>query len=86
MDHYSEIFPSKIGMERPQWYAYIDSIASGLTRDEFMAYHQFYCGVSGSPVDPRRTERGVIQRNVTVKDLNQVDVVGLFSLLLAVFV
>tara|TARA_B100001094_G_scaffold226319_1_gene220729 strand:- start:148 stop:876 length:729 start_codon:yes stop_codon:yes gene_type:complete len=77
MDHYREIFPSgNRNAGGPQWYAYIDSIASGLTRDEFMAYHQFYCGVSGSPVDPRRAERGVIQRNVTVKDLNQVDVVG----------
>lgn len=77
MSHYSEIFPSgNRNAGGPQWYAYIDSIASRLSRDEFMIYHQFYCGVSGSPVDPRRAEQGTIQRNVIVKDLNQEDVLG----------
>lgn len=75
MDNYSSIFPSRNrNAGGPQWYHYIYNQRSSITRDEFIAKNQMYCGVSGSPVDPRRS--GTIVRTIEVPDLDDNPVRG----------
>tara|TARA_Y100000996_G_C22545595_1_gene651673 strand:- start:217 stop:1392 length:1176 start_codon:yes stop_codon:yes gene_type:complete len=49
----------------PQWFKYI--VDMNLTKHDFELFNSFYCGVSGSPVDPKRTE---VFDYVIVKDLD----------------
>ena len=58
MSQFNVIFPSKDGRGNrnaggPQFYKFISEM--GLSIEEFKLYNQFYCGVSGSPIDPNRT-------------------------------
>ena len=55
MNNFMTIFPDRNrNAGGPQFYEYIHSHKDTLTKDKFILYHQFYCGVSGSPIDPSR--------------------------------
>ena len=76
MSQFNVIFPSKDGRGNrnaggPQFYKFISEM--GLSIEEFKLYNQFYCGVSGSPIDPNRTN---IVKNISVKNLDGNEIVG----------
>ncbi len=76
MSQFNVIFPSKNGRGNrnaggPQFYKFISEM--GLSIEEFKLYNQFYCGVSGSPIDPNRTN---IVKNISVKTLDGNEIVG----------
>ena len=76
MSQFNVIFPSKDGRGNrnaggPQFYKFISEM--GLSIEEFKLYNQFYCGVSGSPIDPNRTN---IVKNISVKTLDGNEIVG----------
>ena len=76
MDQFNVIFPSNNGRGNrnaggPQFYKFISEM--GLSIEEFKLYNQFYCGVSGSPIDPNRTN---IVKNISVKTLNGDEIIG----------
>tara|TARA_Y100000768_G_scaffold171141_2_gene128072 strand:+ start:427 stop:1197 length:771 start_codon:yes stop_codon:yes gene_type:complete len=55
MNNFMSIFPDRNrNAGGPQFYEYVYSHKDTLTKDKFMLYHTFYCGVSGSPIDPSR--------------------------------
>jgi len=55
MNNFRNIFPTgNRNAGGPQFYEYIYSHKDTLTKDKFMLYNKFYCGVSGSPIDPSR--------------------------------
>ena len=55
MDNFMTIFPSRNrNAGGPQFYHHIYEHRDTLTKDKFMLYNTFYCGVSGSPIDPKR--------------------------------
>lgn len=55
----------------PQYFKHI--VDMNLSKSDFELYNSFYCGVSGSPVDP---SRGKVYDYVTVKDINGNDIQG----------
>jgi hypothetical protein len=72
MDQFNVIFPDRNrNAGGPQFYKFISEM--GLTIEEFKLYNQFYCGVSGSPIDPNRTN---IVKNISVKTLDGNEIVG----------
>ena len=76
MSQFNVIFPRKNGRSNrnaggPQFYKFISEM--GLSIEEFELYNQFYCGVSGSPIDPNRTN---IVKNISVKTLDGNEIVG----------
>jgi len=76
MSQFNVIFPSKDGRGNrnaggPQFYKFISEM--GLSIEEFKLYNQFYCGVSGSPIDPNRTN---IVKNISVNTLDGNKIVG----------
>ncbi|MEE3078382.1 MAG: hypothetical protein VX341_03520 [Bdellovibrionota bacterium] len=64
-NHYNKIFPSRNrNAGGPMFFKYIyENLAN--THDEFIAYNTFYCGVSGSIIDPRRP---MMYNTVRVRD------------------
>lgn len=55
MNNFGKIFPTgNRNAGGPQFYHYIYSHKEDLTKDKFLLYNKFYCGVSGSPIDPGR--------------------------------
>lgn len=72
MSQFNVIFPDRNrNAGGPQFYKFISEM--GLTIEEFKLYNQFYCGVSGSPIDPNRTN---IVKNISVKNLDGDEIVG----------
>ena len=72
MDNFYTIFPSRNrNCGGPQFFKYIVDL--NLTKKHFELYNTFYCGVSGSPIDPNRKK---IWDYLVVKDLNGNDVIG----------
>lgn len=55
MSEFDTIFPTRNrNAGGPQFYHHIHSHKENLTKELFSLYNTFYCGVSGSPVDPSR--------------------------------
>lgn len=55
MKQFDKIFPTRNrNAGGPQFYHYIHSYKENITKDKFLLYNTFYCGVSGSPIDPTR--------------------------------
>ena len=55
MNNFETIFPkNNRNAGGVQFYHYIYNNRNMLTKDLFMLYNTYYCGVSGSPVDPKR--------------------------------
>tara|TARA_A100001015_G_scaffold320741_1_gene448280 strand:+ start:476 stop:1231 length:756 start_codon:yes stop_codon:yes gene_type:complete len=76
MNNFGEIFPSgNRNAGGPQFYHYICSHKEDLTKDKFLLYNTFYCGVSGSPIDPGR---GKVDDYVKVNHVDGRTFVGLY--------
>ena len=72
MEDFRKIFPDRNrNAGGPQYFKHI--VDMGLSKRDFELYNSFYCGVSGSPVDP---SRGKVYDYVTVKDINGNDIQG----------
>jgi len=72
MKDFKSIFPDgNRNAGGPQFFKHI--VDMNLSKTDFELYNSFYCGVSGSPVDPGR---GDVYDYVTVKDLNGNDIQG----------
>ena len=55
MDNFETIFPNNNrNAGGVQFYHHVHNNKQLLTKELFMLYNTFYCGVSGSPVDPKR--------------------------------
>jgi len=55
MNNFETIFPkNNRNAGGVQFYHYIYNNRNMITKDLFMLYNTYYCGVSGSPVDPKR--------------------------------
>lgn len=55
MSEFNTIFPTRNrNAGGPQFYHHIYSYKENLTKELFLLHNTFYCGVSGSPVDPGR--------------------------------
>ena len=55
MSEFDTIFPTRNrNAGGPQFYHHIYSHKENLTKELFLLYNTFYCGVSGSPIDPSR--------------------------------
>ncbi len=55
MNNFETIFPkNNRNAGGVQFYHHIHNHRNALTKDLFMLYNTYYCGVSGSPVDPKR--------------------------------
>ena len=67
MDDFQTIFPD--GNRNGGGVQFYHHIVTNMnpTIDEFKEYNKFYCGVSGSPIDPTRSQRF---NNLVVKDLD----------------
>lgn len=56
MNNFETIFPNyNRNAGGVQFYHYIYNNRNMLTKELFMLYNTYYCGVSGSPVDPKRS-------------------------------
>lgn len=76
MNKFGEIFPTgNRNAGGPQFYHYIYSHREHLTKDKFLLYNTFYCGVSGSPIDPGR---GKVYDYVKVNHVDGRTFVGLY--------
>ena len=65
MNDFGEIFPDRNrNAGGPQFYEHISKM--NLSEEEFKLYNQFYCAVSGSPIDPKR---GNVFDNIVLDDL-----------------
>jgi len=72
MKEFNTVFPEgNRNAGGPQLFKHI--VEMNLPRDEFELYNTFYCGVSGSPIDPKRKQ---ISDWVIVKDLKNNDIYG----------
>ena len=72
MKDFNKIFPDRNrNSGGPQFFKHI--VDMNLDKRNFELYNSFYCGVSGSPVDPKRIE---VSDNVIVKDLKGNDIYG----------
>lgn len=72
MNDYSKIFKDKNrNAGGVQFFHHI--VNMNLNKDEFELYNTFYCGVSGSPIDPSRSD---IYDYTIVKDLQGNDIYG----------
>ena len=72
MKDFDTIFPDRNrNSGGPQFCKHI--VDMNLSKHDFELYNSFYCGVSGSPVDPKR---GNVFDYVIVKDLDDNDVYG----------
>ena len=72
MDDFKEIFPdNNRNAGGAQFFKHIVDL--NLTKDNFELYNSFYCGVSGSPVDPARED---VYDYVIVKDIDGNDIYG----------
>ena len=72
MNDFDTIFPDRNrNSGGPQFFKHI--VDMNLSKHDFELYNSFYCGVSGSPVDPKR---GEVFDYVIVKDLEGNDIYG----------
>ena len=72
MDNFDIIFPDKNrNAGGPQFFKFI--VDMNLTKEKFELYNSFYCGVSGSPIDPDRNQ---IFDYAIVKNINGEDIYG----------
>ena len=72
MKDFDTIFPDRNrNSGGPQFFKHI--VDMNLNKHDFELYNSFYCGVSGSPVDPKRVN---VSDNVIVKDLKGNDIYG----------
>ena len=72
MNDFNTIFPDRNrNSGGPQFFKHI--VDMNLSKHNFELYNSFYCGVSGSPVDPKR---GNVFDYVIVKDLEGNDIYG----------
>tara|TARA_A100001037_G_C15149355_1_gene638201 strand:- start:2107 stop:3384 length:1278 start_codon:yes stop_codon:yes gene_type:complete len=75
MKDFNTIFPDRNrNAGGPQFFKHI--VDMNLKKNDFELYNSFYCGVSGSPIDPKRSSKGKISDYVIVKDLNGNDIYG----------
>lgn len=74
MDDFTTIFPdNNRNAGGPQFFHHIYNMKDKLTKENYFKYHTFYCGVSGSPIDPERKDR---YDYVKVKHINQKEYIG----------
>jgi len=72
MEDFDTIFPDRNrNSGGPQFFKHI--VDMNLNKHDFELYNSFYCGVSGSPVDPKRVD---VSDNVIVTDLEGNDIYG----------
>ena len=72
MKDFKTIFPEgNRNSGGPQYFKHI--VGLDLSKTDFELYNTFYCGVSGSPIDP---SRGKVYDYVVVKDVNGNDIQG----------
>ena len=72
MNDFNTIFPDRNrNSGGPQFFKHI--VDMNLNKHDFELYNSFYCGVSGSPVDPKRNN---VFDYVVVKDLKGNDIYG----------
>jgi hypothetical protein len=72
MSNFNIIFPSKNrNAGGPQFFKYINDLE--LSQEDYELYNSFYCGVSGSPIDPRRDMKS---NYIVVKDIGGNDIRG----------
>ena len=72
MNDFDTIFPDRNrNSGGPQFFKHI--VDMNLNKHDFELYNSFYCGVSGSPVDPKRDN---VYDYVIVKDLDGNDIYG----------
>ena len=58
MSQFSTIFPdNNRNAGGPQFYHHIHKIKNNLTKEEYLEHNKHYCAVSGSPIDPTRTNK-----------------------------
>ena len=70
MEDFDTIFPDRNrNSGGSQYFKHI--VDMGLSKKEFELYNSFYCGVSGSPVDPERKNNN---EDIIVKDINGNDI------------
>ena len=75
MKDFDTIFPDRNrNSGGPQFFKHI--VDMNLSKHDFELYNSFYCGVSGSPVDPKRGQNGNVYDYVIVKDLEGNDIYG----------
>ena len=75
MNDFNTIFPDRNrNSGGPQFFKHI--VDMNLNKHDFELYNSFYCGVSGSPVDPKRGQNGNVYDYVIVKDLEGNDIYG----------
>lgn len=75
MKDFDTIFPDRNrNSGGPQFFKHI--VDMNLNKHDFELYNSFYCGVSGSPVDPKRGQNGNVFDYVVVKDLEGNDIYG----------
>jgi hypothetical protein len=74
MDEFTIIFPdNNRNAGGPQFFHHIYNMKDTLSKETYFLYHTFYCGVSGSPIDPNRNDR---YDYVKVKHVNHKDYIG----------
>lgn len=72
MNNFNIIFPDKNrNSGGPQFFKFI--VDMNLSKEKFELYNSFYCGVSGSPIDPDRNQ---IFDYTIVKNINGEDIYG----------
>ena len=72
MTDFNTIFPDRNrNSGGPQFFKHI--VDMNLNKDDFELYNSFYCGVSGSPIDPKRID---VSDYIIVKNLEGSDVYG----------
>lgn len=72
MDNFNVIFPdNNRNSGGPQFFKFIVDLKP--SKIEFETYNTFYCGVSGSPIDPSRKDNF---EYTIIKDINDVDIYG----------
>lgn len=75
MNDFNTIFPDRNrNSGGPQFFKHI--VDMNLNKYDFELYNSFYCGVSGSPVDPKRGQNGNVFDYIIVKDLEGNDIYG----------
>ena len=73
MDDFSLIFPDRNrNAGGAQFYNHIVETLQP-SYDDFLQYHKMYCAVSGSPIDPKRTDA---YTDIVIKDIDDKEIFG----------
>ena len=74
MDDFTTIFPdNNRNAGGSQFFHHIVNMKDKLTKENYLLYNTYYCGVSGSPIDPKR---GDTYDYVKVKKKNKKEYIG----------